>query len=230
MHLPLKFLPRMSQLIADVAGSGILLAFGIAFFSQYASPGDLDRYDGFTDWLRANPVDLPFLLVSIALLLFGLAWLAVAAINLVSGSPFNYLIVDRDGITYRNFWRENRYAWQDLGPIQPVRLSAWQGRSSQRRHWIVSDGFGSATIHSAGWFWSNPDDTLRIPAAVYLGGGMLIGSLDLATSDAAGWLEELRVMAREGHLDTADLPEPPSVFREPVAIDTAKNHGAGSKS
>jgi hypothetical protein len=217
MRLPLKFLPRISQLVADVIGGVILLGFGLVFFSQYASPSDLERYHGFGEWLHANPLDLPFLLSSVALLLLGLGWLAVTVMNLVSGSPFNYLIVDRAGITYRNFWRENHYPWKSLGPVQSLKLSSWQGRSSQRRHWIAADASGAETV-GVGPFWANPTDTLRIPASVYLGGGFLIGTLDLATDDAAGWLEELRQLARNGHLEAEDIPPPPANFRTPIAI------------
>jgi hypothetical protein len=218
MRLPLKFLPRKSQLILDVIGSLILLGFGGDFFSQYAAPSNFARYDGFRDWLRANPLDFPFMLCSIALLLIGLAWFTVAIINLASNSPFNYLIVDRVGITYRNFWRENRYAWKNLGPIEALLLSAWQGRSSQRRHWIVADATDAEFTGGFGPFWSNPPDTLRIPASVYLGGGMLIGTLDLATNDAAAWLEEVRRLARDGKLDGDELPPPPSCFRAPIEV------------
>jgi hypothetical protein len=220
MRLPLKFLPRMSQLIADVVGGAIMLGFGLAFFSDYAAPADIDRYNGFLGWLRVNWADLPFMLASILLLLFGLAWLTVAVINLASNSPFNHLIVDRTGITYRNFWRENRYPWANLGLIQPLRFSAWQGRSSQRRNWIVADASGEDKVYGSAPFWSNPTDTLRIPANVYLGGGLMIGTLELATSDAARWLEELRQRARDGGLDT-DIPPPPGAFRAPIEIDAA---------
>ncbi|HVY98771.1 MAG TPA: hypothetical protein VHA35_04675 [Dongiaceae bacterium] len=205
MHLPLKFLPRKSQQLAELVGALIMIGFGIVFFSQYASPEDLQRYGGFGAWLRANTVEIPFLLGSIALLLAALGWLAVAVINLAGGSPFDYLIVDRTGITYRTFWRESRFAWDELGPFQAVRVSAWQGRGSQRRHWIVADGAEGA---------------LRIPSSTYLRGAYLAGSLDLSSGDAAGWLEELRQLARIGRLETEDLPPPPAVFRPPIAIDT----------
>jgi hypothetical protein len=219
MRLPLKFLPRMSQLIADVVGGAIMLGFGLAFFSDYATPADLDRYNGFLGWLRVNWAELPFMVASILLLLFGLAWFTVAAINLVSGSPFNYLIVDRTGITYRNFWRENRYSWNNLGLIQPLRFTAWQGRSSQRRNWIVADASGDDKVYGSAPFWSNPSDTLRIPANVYLGGGLLIGSLELSTNDAARWLEDLRQRVRDGELDASDIPPPPDTFRAPIELD-----------
>src|SRR5262245_11791313 len=107
MRLPLKFLPKVSQRIADAVGAGILFAFGLDFFSDYASPAQFQRYNGFGDWLSNNLGQLPFLICSIALLLAGLAWLTVAILNLAMGSPFNYVIVDETGITYRNFWREN---------------------------------------------------------------------------------------------------------------------------
>lgn len=224
MRLPLKFLPRMGQLVGDVIGSAMILGIGVLFFSDYASPSDFDRYGGLGPWLRANPLQVPFLLASIALLLFGLAWVTVAVINLVSGSPFNYLIVDRQGVTYRNFWRENRYSWKDLGRVQALNLSSWQGRSSQRRHWIIADTLGTEAGGGNRPFWSNPEGTLRIPAALYLGGGMLIGSLDLSTNDAAGWLEELRQLARNDRLD-GEIPAPPSAFRPPVGIDTGTADG-----
>jgi hypothetical protein len=226
MRLPLKFLPRMSQLIADAVGALIMLAFGVTFFSDYAAPGNFARYRGFLDWLRANPLDPPFLVASTVLLLFGLAWSAVAVLNLVSNSPFNYLLIDRTGITYRNVWRENRYSWQDLGPIHPLRLSPWQGRSSQRRDWIVADAAGAERVYGHAPFWSNPAHTLRIPAGVYLGGGILIGTLELATSDAAKWLEELRQLAREGRLDTGVIQPPPDAFRPPMEIVETSFRGA----
>jgi hypothetical protein len=217
MRLPLKFLPKVSQRVADLVGGAILFAFGVDFFSDYASPSEFQRYDGFGDWLSHNVAQVPFLICSIVLLLGGLGLVTVAILNLAMGSPFNYLIVDETGITYRNFWRENRYAWRELGPIQPLHLTAWQGRSSQRRDWIVADTIngGSGGI---GPFWSNPVDTLRIPSAVYLSGGLLIGSLDLVTNDAAAWLEALRNLARDGHLDAVDIPPPPSAFHSPIEI------------
>lgn len=221
MRLPLKFLPRMSQLVADVVGAGVMLGIGLEFFSNYAAPSDFARQGGFTAWLHADALQIPFLLGSIVLLLLGLAWFTVAVINLVSGSPFNYLVVDRFGITYRNFWRENRYSWKDLGPVRALNVSSWQGRSSQRRHWIIADTLGTEAGGGHGPFWFNPEGTLRIPAAVYLGGGILIGTLDLATNDAAGWLEELRQLARTDRLDPEDVSPPPSAFRAPVAVDTA---------
>src|SRR3979409_548901 len=101
MRLPLKFLPRMSQLIADLIGAARIIGFGLTFFLQYASPEDLQRYGSFGGWWRANAMMVPFLLVSIAFLLAALGWGAVAVINLVTGSPFNYLIIDRIGLTYR---------------------------------------------------------------------------------------------------------------------------------
>jgi hypothetical protein len=217
MRLPLKFLPKVSQRIADAIGGAILLAFGVNFFTDYASPSDFQRYSGFGDWLHSNVSVLPFLICSIALLLGGLGWFTVAVLNLVSGSPFNYLIVDSVGITYRNFWRENRYPWKVLGPIQPLHVSAWQGRSSQRRDWIVADTINGGS-GGVGAFWSNPTDTLRIPSAVYLSGGVLIGSLDLVTNDAATWLEDLRNLARDGQLDAVEIPPPPSAFSAPIEI------------
>ncbi len=209
MRLPLKFLPQRGQLILEMIGGLVMIGFGADFFSDYASPAELSR------------IEIPFLIGSIILLLFGLAWFTIAALNYFGGSPFNYLIVDRVGITYRNFWRENRYAWKDLGPIQAERLTAWQGRSSQRRHWITADTIGTEA-GGGGAFWSNPEGTLRIPAAVYLsGGGFLVGSLDVAPSDAAGWLEQLRQLARTDDLEGENVPAPPACFRTPIAIDTA---------
>ena len=230
MHLPLKFLPQRSELILEMIGGVMIIGVGVDFFGDNAAPSDLARYSGFGDWLSNNVAQIPFLLGSIAVLLFGLAWFTVAALNYFSGSPFNYLIVDRVGITYRNFWRENRYSWKELGPIQAVRLTAWRGRSSQRRHWITADTLG-AEGGGSGAFWSNPVGTLRIPSAVYLSGGLisgllgggpfLSGTLVLSTNDAASWLEELRQLARNDHLEDEELPAPPSCFRAPISIETS---------
>lgn len=220
MRLPLKFKPRKSQLIADLAGAAVMFIVGLAFFSNYASPGDLGHYPSFVDWLRANAIQVPFMLGSIGLLLFGLAWLVVAAINLFGDSPFNYLLLDRQGLTHRNFWGESRYSWKDLGRIEPLRISAWQSKSSQRRNWIVAETLGTEGGGGSMAFWSN-SGRLRIPASAYVGGGMLIGTLELATADAAGWLEELRQMARADRLIDEDIPPLPDCFTPPIEVEYA---------
>src|SRR3569623_431855 len=153
MRLPLKFMPQRSHLILEMIGGVMISGVGLDFFSDYAAPSDFARFTGVGDWLSHNIAQVPFLLCSVAVMLFGLAWFTVAALNYFSGSPFNYLIVDRQGITYRNFWRENRYAWKDLGPSQALNLTAWQGRSSQRRHWIAADTIGGES-GGIGAFWS----------------------------------------------------------------------------
>ncbi len=218
MRLPLKFRPLTRQLVADVIGAAVMIGFGLVFFGNYASPEGLRRYASLGAWLEANRIELPFMLGSIVLLLSGLGWFTVALINLVADSPFNHLIVDRQGITYRNFWRENRYSWKDLGPVHSFRTSAWQGRSSQRRCWIVADTLGTEAGGGSHAFWSNPAGSLRIPATVYLGGGWLVGGGELAAHDAAGWLEELRQLARSDRLEADDVPPPPAGFRPPIEI------------
>src|SRR5262249_28628214 len=153
-------------------------------------------------WLHSSPIMIPFLLGSVLLFLTGLGWFTVALLNLFGGSPFNYFIVDAQGLTYRNFMGEQRYSWKDLGPVQAHKISAWQGRGSQRRYWIQADTLGTEQGGGSTDFdWPSTTGSLRIPAATYLGSGFMVGGLALSTDEAAGWLEELRQLVRIGHLE-----------------------------
>jgi hypothetical protein len=219
MRLPLKFLPRQGALIGEVVGAGIMVVIALDFLGQYASPADLHRYKSIGDWLHSSPILIPFLLGSFALFLTGLGWCTIALLNLLGGSPFNYFIVDRHGITYRNLMGEQRYSWKDLGPIQSHKVSIWQGRGSQRRLWIQADTLGTeAGGGSSTYDLPSSTGSLRIPSTVYLGSNWLVGSLALSTDTAAGWLEELRQLVRIGRLEPDDIPDPPECFRTPIEI------------
>jgi len=221
MRLPLKFRPRISQLIIEVIGAVILTVMGAYYIYNFASPEDLRQYPNLFAWARSSAVKLPFLLIAVVFFLSSLGLLTVAVINLFGGSPFNYIVVDKHGISYRNFWGEKRFSWKDLGPIQSLQFSIWRARGQQLRFWIAADTLGTA---EAGgrldlWRWGGPSGpNLRIPAATYLGGGWLVGSLALAVDSAASWLEELRVEARADRLDTAEISDPPYNFRTPVEL------------
>src|ERR1700754_2256515 len=123
MRLPVKFLPKQGQHIGNAVGAVAVIAMGLAFMV-----GSLpDRTEAetltFGAWIGTSGVRLPFLLITIAVLLFGLAALTVALVNLLGESPFNHLIVDRFGIRSRTFFGETRFSWKELGPIRPLRLS-----------------------------------------------------------------------------------------------------------
>jgi hypothetical protein len=94
-----------------------------------------------------------------------------------------------------------------------------RARGNQLRHWIAAD-----TVAGAGggdmWLWTGlAGANLRIPAATFVGSGWLIGSIALATDDAAGWLEELRQLARLDRLGPEDIPPPPAAFRAPLEVE-----------
>jgi hypothetical protein len=171
---------------------------------------------GFADWLGGGATPrLLFLGLSLLVFLGGLGYLTVAVLNLVAGSPFKYLVVDRHGISHRTFFGEKRYSWKDLDEIQPHKISLWRSRSREQRYWIVEGYYGKP-------------GGLRISAGDYLGGGWLFGDVALATDEAAYWLESLRLLARADRLEPDDFPPPPSVLREPIEIDYA-NDGAAKE-
>jgi hypothetical protein len=228
MRLPLKFRPRISQMIIEVVGAAIMTGFGGYCLYSFASPAELHQYPSFLAWIRSSPVKLPFLLVSAVFFLSVLCWLTVAMINLLTGSPFNYILVDRQGIGYRNFWGEKRFSWKDLGPIQSLQFSVWRARGQQLRFWVAADTLGTEQAGRSFdlWRWGGPSGAnLRIPASTYLGGGWLVGSLPLATDSAASWLEELRLAAKIDRLE-AEVSDPPYNFRAPVELEPGADPSA----
>jgi len=225
MQLPVKFVPKQSQHLGSVIGAVIIIVFGLAFMSSYLP----DRAAvesakmSFGEWLGLSGVRLPFLLVTIAVLLFGLVALAVALINLLGGSPYSYFIVDRFGIQLRTFFGETRLSWKDLGPIRPLRRTVLQAFSLDRRFWVVSDTFSgeirSDTRRALSSF------TLRIPIAAYLGSSWLGGNVAPAMEATAAWLESLRKLAREESLNPENAPDAPEELgsgqaTEPPAAET----------
>jgi hypothetical protein len=210
MQLPVKYVPKQSQHLGNVVGAVIIILFGLVFMSSYLP----DRAAvesakmGFGEWLGLTGVRLPFLLVTIAVLLFGLVALAISLINMLGGSPYSYLIVDRFGIQLRTFFGDTRLSWKDLGPIRPLRRSVLQAFSLDRRFWIVSDTFSGEIRTDTRRALSS--FTLRIPVASYLGSSWLGGNIAPAMEATAAWLESLRKLAREETLNPDDAPDAPA--------------------
>ncbi|HVM85888.1 MAG TPA: hypothetical protein VMW18_18485 [Candidatus Binatia bacterium] len=209
MRLPLKFLPRRSNQIAEVVGSLIVIGFSLVMLNNYLPQSAATNEVGsFGAWLHGDARGLPFLGLSILLFLAALGWLTVALINLFSGSPFRYFIVDRQGISHRTFWHDRRYSWRDLDPIQSYVRPFWRSRGNEQRYWIVE----GLPPYRAG-------AGLRIRATDYLGSGWLSGTMALSTDEAANWLESLRQLARQDRLEPDDIPPPPEAFRAPIELE-----------
>ena len=208
MRLPLKFLPCRSSQIGEVLGAAVILGFGLVMMNNYLPPPPTTN-DGnsFGTWLHGDPRSLPFLGLSVLLVLAALGWVTVALVNLFGGSPFRYVIVDRHGITHRTFWHERRYSWKDLDPIQSYVRPFWRSRGNEQRYWIVE----GLPPYRAG-------AGLRIRATDYLGSGWLSGTMALSTDEAANWLESLRQLARQDRLEPDDIPAPPEAFRAPIEL------------
>jgi hypothetical protein len=207
MRLPVKFLPRQSQHIGNTVGAFIIILMGLAFMSGYLPDQAAAKHLTFGEWIGTTGPRLPFLLVAIAVILFGLVALAIALINLVGGSPYNHLIVDRFGIQTRTLFTETRYSWKELGPIRPMRLSIMRAYSLDRRFWIVSDTFSGEGRNDTRRPLSSFN--LRIPVASYLGSSWLGGNVGPAMGATAAWLESLRKLARADALDPDDAPDAP---------------------
>jgi hypothetical protein len=143
-------------------------------------------------------------------LLFGLVALTIALLNLLGGSPYSHLIVDRFGIQTRTLFGETRYSWKELGPIRPMRLGLMRAYGLDRRFWIVSDTFSGEGRRDA----RRPLSTfnLRIPVASYLGSSWLGGNIGPDMEATAAWLESLRKLAREEALDPDEVPDPPDAL------------------
>jgi hypothetical protein len=207
MRLPVKFLPRQSQHIGNAVGAFIIILMGLAFMSGYLPDQVAAKDLTFGEWIGTTGPRLPFLLVAIAVILFGLVALTIALVNLVGGSPYNHLIVDRFGIQTRTLFSETRYSWKELGPIRPLRLGIMRAYGLDRRFWIVSDTFSGEGRNDT----RRPLSTfnLRIPVASYLGSSWLGGNIGPAMDATAAWLESLRKLAREEALNPDDAPDAP---------------------
>jgi hypothetical protein len=208
MRLPVKFLPRQSQHIGNTVGAFIIILMGLAFMSSYLPNKAVAAHLTFGEWIGATGPRLPFLLVAITVILFGLVALAIALINLLGGSPYNHLIVDRFGIQTRTLFSETRYSWKELGPIRPLRLGVMRAYGLDRRFWIVSDTFSGESRNDRRRPLSSFN--LRIPVASYLGSSWLGGNIGPAMDATAAWLESLRKLAREEALNPDDVPDAPA--------------------
>lgn len=216
MRLPVKFLPKQGQHIGNTVGAGLIIVMGLAFMMDYLPDRSTAASLTFREWIGANGVRLPFLLVAIAVVLFGLAALTVALVNLFGGSPFNHLIVDRFGIRNRTFFGETRYSWKELGPIRTLRLSVLRAYGLDRRFWIVSDTFsGEARIDARRPLSSF---NLRIPATAYLGSSWTGGNTNAAMDSMAAWLDSLRKLAQSETLNPDDVPDAPEELGQGLAV------------
>jgi len=217
MRLPVKLLPKQGQHIGNAIGAAAIIFMGLWFMVSYLPERPAEGSLSFDEWASTSGAQIPFLVIAIVVLLFGLAALTVALVNLLSGSPFNYLIVDRFGIRTRTFFGETQVSWKELGPIRPLRLSVMRAYGLDRRFWIVSDTFSGEGRNDS----QRPlaTFTLRIPVASYLGSSWLGGNVAPAMDATAAWLESLRKLAREETLNPDDAPDAPEELGPGVQIE-----------
>jgi len=213
MRLPVKFIPQHSQRLAGVLGAGIFTLFGCAFMSGYLPSRAPAKGESFAQWLAGDGMQFPLLMLGIALVLCGLVILAITLIDLLSGSPLHFLIVDRFGIRLHGLLGEKILSWKDLGPIRPFSLGPLRG---SRRYWIVSDTFSGEERSDIRRNLSS--FTLRIPATAYLGSGWFTGGVGESIDDAAAWLESLRKLAREDALDAENAPDAPEALGDGLPV------------
>ncbi|WP_395018216.1 hypothetical protein [Dongia sp.] len=228
MKLPVKFVPKQSQHLGNVIGAVIMILFGLVFMTSYLPDRTAAENINmsFGEWLGLTGVRLPFLLITVAMLLFGLVALALSLLNMTGGSPHSHFIVDRFGIQVRGFFGETRLSWKDLGPIRPFRRTALQAMGLDRRFWIVSDTFsGEGRVDTRRAFSSF---TLRIPVTAYVGSSWL-GNVAPAMESAAAWLETLRKLAREDALDPDNAPDAPEELGSGQPVDRAVDRSASQQ-
>ena len=215
MRLPAKFLPKQSQQIGNVIGAAAITFLGLTFMMGYLPQSAVQKGQSFGQWLTGNGTQLPFLLPTFAMFLFGLGALAVALIDLLSGSPFNHLIVDRLGIRTRTLFGENYLSWKELGPIRILRLNPLQAFGLSRRFWIVSDTFSGETRSDIRRALKTFN--FRFSASFYLGNNWFGSGVEPAAEATAAWLETLRQLAREERLESEDAPDAPEALGPGVA-------------
>ena len=219
MRLPVKFTPKQGHHLSNVIGAVIIILFGLLFMSSYLPDRTATENAnmGFGEWLGFSGVRLPFLLVTLAMLLFGLAALTISLINMASGSPYTHFIVDKFGIQNRSLFGETRLSWKDLGPIRPLRRSVLQAMGLDRRFWIVSDTFSGEGRNDTRRALSS--FTLRIPIASYVGSSWFGGNVPASMDATAAWLESLRKRARAESLNAEDAPDAPEALGPGVPLE-----------
>jgi hypothetical protein len=219
MHLPAKFIPQHSQRIGNVVGAVAIIVVGFLFMTNYLPDGAPRPGEAFMEWVAGDSgAQFAFLLMTIAMVLFGLAGLTVALLDLMGGSPFNYLIVDRFGIRNRSIFTDRHVSWKDLGPIRVLRLSPVRALGISRRFWIVSDTYSGEERSD----FRRPlsSFTLRIPAGAYLASNWFASGVEPAAQATAAWLESLRQLARDDGLEAENAPDAPEVLAPVVPRDS----------
>jgi hypothetical protein len=211
MQLPIKVLPTLSQQIAQVVGNLVVMGMSGALLAKIVPSDFTDPGNGKVIWLFVTALSFFFLA--------GLGGVTVGLINLFGGSPFQHMIIDRQGITVRNFLGAQRFSWKDLGPFRTHRTSFFRPRGSELKYWILADTVGAIEGGASGLWPLSGSASLRIPAVTYLRSSWLVGSLAMVTNDAAGWLEQVRELARMGRLAEEDLPDPPFAVAIPLATE-----------
>jgi hypothetical protein len=223
MQLPIKIIPRLFTRIGFVIGALATLAMSCVLAGNVLPELLGIQHDfGKIAWL--------LIALSAVVFLGSLVGLTVGLINLFGGSPFQYLMIDRQGITYRKLLGAQRFSWKDLGPFQAIQLGLIRPRRTEQRYWIVADTLGAIEGGARGLWPLSGSASLRIPANTYLWPGILVGSMALAAGDAAGWLEQQRQLARNDRLDTEGIPDPPAAFRTPMTIGAPLEPNAGPDS
>jgi len=220
MRLPVKVIPSLGQRIGRVIGNIVSMLIGVAMLINFAGPGH-ER----SAWY--------FVAVAAALFLTGLGGATVGLINVFGGSPFQHLIIDRQGITVRKIWRPQRFSWKDLGPFHTYRSSI-RPRNSGPRYAIAAEAIGTIQGGTAGFWPLSRSATLRIPAATYLRTPWLvIGSMEPFADDAVAWLEQLRQLALMDRLAEEELRDWPFAVVLPLtdegqAAGPGQSHAADS--
>lgn len=209
MRLPVKIVPHTKQQVFGLVAAVITtMGSGAAMLDSLTSVVQKSGH-GFTSSVA----------ISILVFLTGLGWATTAAINLLGQSPFEHLIVDRQGITRCSFFGKRRFSWKELGPVQSIRAGFFfRLRGNELKYWIAADARGAVEGEATG-LWALVGWTrLRIPAALYLNSGWLFGSMALSSNEAANWLESLRQLARMDRLEEEDIPELPESFAAPIPL------------
>jgi hypothetical protein len=209
MRLPIKIVPRISQQVFGLVGGLIVtVSSGATMLARLSAN------------FGPNAVHETAFAATLSILAFltGLGWTTTTVINLVAQSPFEHLIIDRQGITRCSFFGQRRFSWKELGPVRSTRTGLFRMRGNALKYWIVADAPGAIDGGATGLWALIGATKLRIPAALYLKSSWLVGSMALASDEAANWLESLRQLVRMERLEEEDIPELPDNFSAPIPL------------
>jgi hypothetical protein len=204
LSLPIRLLPRKG-------GQAIYLLFyaaftGFAFFWMAKRAGLFESSFPTLAEAFARIGALQFLVLAFVATV-GLKWTVRTCLKILPRSPFYHLEINALGLVVRDVFKKEFFAWRDLAPFETLRVEekSRKGRPLVNHYTVSMEPLPPPADLESGQSYQH--EVLRIFAEEY---GAKNDEQDAA--NLASWLNELRDLALEGKLSTAQSVSIPDGF------------------